>query len=198
MNEKTLRQQILSAEDNTIFFRNDFPQYHPESVGRILSDLTEKGVLVRIASGIYVKPRQSKFGMVMPSIEHIVKAVAERDKAQVLPSGATALNALGLSTQVPMSYSFLTTGSARNLNIGNRKVILKRGVPRNFSYKTNLIALLVQALRSLGEQNVDEERMSQIRRLIDMEKDVTALSEDVAMMPEWMKRFVKPMINNKV
>ena len=198
MNEKTLRQQILSAEDNTIFFRNDFPQYHPESVGRILSDLTEKGVLVRIASGIYVKPRRSKFGMVMPSIEHIVKAVAERDKAQVLPSGATALNALGLSTQVPMSYSFLTTGSARNLNIGNRKVILKRGVPRNFSYKTNLIALLVQALRSLGEQNVDEERMSQIRRLIDMEKDVTALSEDVAMMPEWMKRIVKPMINNKV
>ena len=144
MNEKTLRQQILSAEDNTIFFRNDFPQYHPESVGRILSDLTEKGVLVRIASGIYVKPRRSKFGMVMPSIEHIVKAVAERDKAQVLPSGATALNALGLSTQVPMSYSFLTTGSARNLNIGNRKVILKRGVPRNFSYKTNLIALLVR------------------------------------------------------
>ena len=40
--------------------------------------------------------------------------------------------------------------------------------------------------------------MSQIRRLIDMEKDVTALSEDVAMMPEWMKRIVKPMINNKV
>ena len=106
MNEKTLRQQILSAEDDTIFFRSDFPRYHPESVGRILSDLTDKGVLVRIASGIYIKPRQSKFGMVMPSIEHIVTAIAARDKARVLPSGATALNALGLSTQVPMSYSF--------------------------------------------------------------------------------------------
>ena len=197
MNEKTLRQQILSAEDDTIFFRNDFPQYHPESVGRILSDLTDKGVLVRIASGIYVKPRQSKFGMAMPSIELIVKAVAERDKAQVLPSGATAQNALGLSTQVPMSYSFLTTGSARNMDIGNRKVTLKRGVPRNFAYKTQLIALLVQALRSLGEQNVDEEKLSQIRHLIDREEDITALTQDVAIMPEWMRRIVKPMLNSK-
>ena len=197
MNEKTLRQQILSAEDDTIFFRNDFPQYHPESVGRILSDLTDKGVLVRIASGIYVKPRQRKFGMAMPSIELIVKAVAERDKAQVLPSGATAQNALGLSTQVPMSYSFLTTGSARNMDIGNRKVTLKRGVPRNFAYKTQLIALLVQALRSLGEQNVDEEKLSQIRHLINREEDITALKHDVAIMPEWMRRIVKPMLNSK-
>lgn len=197
MNDKTLREQILSAEDETIFFRNDFPQYHPESVGRILSDLTDQGVLVRIASGIYVKPRQSKFGMVMPSIEQIVKAVAARDKAQVLPSGATALNALGLSTQVPTSYSFLTTGSARQMNIGNRTVTLKRGVPRNFAYQTQLIALLVQALRNLGEQNIDEEKLSQIRHLIEREKNVTALTEDIAMMPEWMRRIVKPMIDSK-
>ena len=135
--------------------------------------------------------------MVMPSIEHIVTAIAARDKAQVLPSGATALNALGLSTQVPMSYSFLTTGSARNMDIGNRKVTLKRGVPRNFAYKTQLIALLVQALRSLGEQNVDEEKLSQIRYLIEQEKDVAALTDDIAMMPEWMRRVVKPMIESQ-
>ena len=133
----------------------------------------------------------------MPSIEHIVTAIAARDKAQVLPSGATALNALGLSTQVPMSYSFLTTGSARNMDIGNRKVTLKRGVPRNFAYKTQLIALLVQALRSLGEQNVDEEKLSQIRYLIEQEKDVAALTDDIAMMPEWMRRVVKPMIESQ-
>ena len=133
----------------------------------------------------------------MPSIEHIVTAIAARDKAQVLPSGATALNALGLSSQVPMSYSFLTTGSARNMDIGNRKVTLKRGVPRNFAYKTQLIALLVQALRSLGEQNVDEEKLSQIRYLIEQEKDVAALTDDIAMMPEWMRRVVKPMIESQ-
>ena len=194
MNEQTLRQQILSSENGTIFFRNDFPQYHPESVGRILTDLTEKGELVRISSGIYVKPRMSRFGPIMPSIEHIVKAISIRDKAQILPSGETALNALGLSTQVPMSYSFLTTGSARKLAIGKRQVTLKRGVPRNFAYKTQLIALIVQALRCLGEPNVSPKELEQIRRLVIKESDRQALICDVQIMPGWMKRIIKPMI----
>lgn len=194
MSEQTLREQILSSEDDAIFFRNDFPQYHPESVGRILTDLTEEGELIRIASGIYIKPRMSRFGPVMPSIEHIVKAISIRDKAQILPSGDTALNALGLSTQVPMSYSFLTTGSARKLSIGKRQVTLKRGVPRNFAYKTQLIGLIVQALRCLGEPNVTSKELEQIQRLITKESDKEALIRDVHMMPVWMKRIIKPMI----
>lgn len=194
MSEQTLREQILSSEDGAIFFRNDFPQYHPESVGRILTDLTEEGELIRIASGIYIKPRMSRFGPVMPSIEHIVKAISIRDKAQILPSGETALNALGLSTQVPMSYSFLTTGSARKLSIGKRQVTLKRGVPRNFAYKTQLIGLIVQALRCLGEPNVTSKELEQIQRLITKESDKEALIKDVHMMPVWMKRIIKPMI----
>lgn len=193
MSEQTLREQILSSEDDAIFFRNDFPQYHPESVGRILTDLTEEGELIRIASGIYIKPRMSRFGPVMPSIEHIVKAISIRDKAQILPSGDTALNALGLSTQVPMSYSFLTTGSARKLSIGKRQVTLKRGVPRNFAYKTQLIGLIVQALRCLGEPNVTSKELEQIQRLITKESDKEALIRDVHMMPVWMKRIIKPM-----
>ncbi len=195
MREKTLSQQILSASDGSIFFRTDFPQYHPESVGRTLSGLVEEGLLVRIASGIYLKPKQSKYGAIMPSIDQIVRAIAERDKAQVLPSGVTALNALGLSTQVPMTHSFLTTGSARTLYLGDQKVILKRAVPRNFAYSTQLIPLLVQALKSLGEQNIDEEILSRMRELIKQEKEVKTLAEDVAMMPAWMQRIVKPMLN---
>ena len=197
MREKTLSQQILSAKDGSIFFRTDFPQYHPESVGRTLSGLVEEGSLIRIASGIYLRPKQSKFGAIMPSIDQVVRAIAERDKAQVLPSGVTALNTLGLSTQVPMTQSFLTTGSARTLNLGDQKVILKRAVPRNFAYSTQLIPLLVQALKSLGEENIDEEKLCRIRELIKDEKEVKALAEDVAMMPAWMQRLVKPMLNEK-
>ena len=194
MRGKTLSQQILSANDGSIFFRTDFPQYHPESVGRTLSGLVEEGSLVRIASGIYLKPKQSKFGAIMPSVDQIVRAIAERDKAQVLPSGVTALNALGLSTQVPMTHSFLTTGSARTLYLGDQKVIFKRAVPRNFAYSTQVIPLLVQALKSLGEENIDEEKLCRIRELIKEEKEVKTLAEDVAMMPAWMQRIVKPML----
>lgn len=197
MDEKSLKDQILGAEENSLFFRSDFPQYHTESVGRVLSALTDEGVLVRLSPGIYVKPRMSRFGPVMPSVEKVVEEIAVRDKVQVLPAGAAALNALGLSTQVPVSYCFLTMGSARTLMIGNKKVTLKRGVPRNFAYRTRLIALLVQALRTLGEKNVGEQELAQIRRLVSQEPDRVALVSDVLMMQEWMKRIVKPMIKKK-
>ena len=197
MDEKSLKDQILGAEENSLFFRSDFPQYHTESVGRVLSALTDEGVLVRLSPGIYVKPRMSRFGPVMPSVEKVVEEIAVRDKVQVLPAGAAALNALGLSTQVPVSYCFLTMGSARTLMIGNKKVTLKRGVPRNFAYRTRLIALLVQALRTLGEKNVGEQELAQIRRLVSQEPDKVALVSDVLMMQEWMKRIVKPMIKEK-
>lgn len=192
--DKTLREKILSSDDDSIFFRSDFPEYHTESVGRVLSELTGEGRLLRIASGIYVKPRMSRFGPVRPSVDKIVSAIAERDKVQVLPAGVVALNMLGLSAQVPMVYCYLTMGSARTIKFDGFKVILKRGVPRNFAYKTRLIALLVQALRALGEENVEDEERSQIAMLLANEPDRDALRSDVQMMPEWMRRLVKPMI----
>lgn len=194
MDEISLRQRICEAEDNTVFMRSDFPEYHTESVGRVLSALTEEGLLLRLSPGVYVKPRISRFGAVMPSVEYVVEEIAARDKAQVLPSGATVLNALGLSTQVPMTYEFLTTGSARNLKVGDYMVCLKRGVPRNFAYKTRLISLLVQALRCLGERNVGDGELNHIRMLMEREKDKDGVRQDVMMMPEWMKRLLKPMI----
>lgn len=198
MDELTLRKQVCAAEDNTVFMRSDFPEYHTESVGRVLSALTDEGVLLRLSPGVYVKPRMSRFGAVMPSVEHVVDAIATRDKAQVLPSGAAALNALGLSTQVPMAYEFLTTGSARKLKVGDCVVSLKRGVPRNFAYRTRLVALLVQALRCLGERNVGEQELSQIRMLVEKESNKEDLKQDVMMMPEWMKRLLKPMVMDDV
>lgn len=192
--EISLRRQILQTEENTLFFRSDFPQYHPEFVGRVLSSLTDEGVLLRLSPGVYVKPMMSRFGPVMPSVEKVVKAIAERDMAQILPSGMVALNALGLSTQIPMTYCYLTTGSARTIMIGRTKVIFKRGVPKNFAYKTQLVALLVQAMRELGEENVGEEELAQIRVLVNKEPDREALKTDVLMMQAWMKRIVKPMI----
>lgn len=192
--DKTLREKILSSEDDSIFFRSDFPEYHTESVGRVLSELTKEGRLLRIASGIYVKSRMTRFGPVKPSVDKIVNAIAERDRVQVLPAGVVALNMLGLSTQVPMVYCYLTMGSARTIKFDGFKVILKRGVPRNFAYKTRLIALLVQALKALGEGNVEDEERSQIAMLLEKEPDREALERDVLRMPAWMKRMVKGLM----
>jgi len=190
----TLRQRIEAMPEDCILFRSDFPEYHTEFAGSILSELTTEGMLVKIAHGIYAKPRRSKFGVVLPSVDKVVQAIATRDNAKVLPSGMTALNALGLSTQVPMNYTYLTTGSERTVNLSNRKVVLKRGVPKNFCYGTRLISLLVQALKALKKENVGDSELNVIRQLVLKETDKDTLVKDVDMMPAWMKRIIKPML----
>ena len=192
----TLRVRIEAMPEDSVLFRSDFPEYHSEYVGGILAELTREGFLVKLAQGIYAKPRKSRFGVVFPSVEIIVHAIAARDNAEILPSGMTALNALGLSTQVPMNYTYLTTGSERTVKLANQQVVLKRGVPKNFCYETRLIALLVQALRALKKENVGQEELLTIRTLIAKEPDKAVLAKDVDMMPAWMKRIVKPMLKS--
>jgi len=193
----TLRQRIEAMPEDSILFRSDFPEYHAEFVGGTLSELANEGVLTKIAQGIYAKPRKSRFGVVLPTVDKVVLAIATRDNAQVLPSGMTALNVLGLSTQVPMNYTYLTTGSERTVKLANRQVILKRGVPKNFCYETRLVALLVQALRALKRENINEGELQTISSLISKEPDKESLMRDVDMMPAWMKRIVKPMLKTE-
>ena len=191
----TLKQRIEAMPEDSILFRSDFTEYHTEFVGSVLSELTAEGMLVKISYGIYAKPRRSKFGLLLPSVDKIVQAIASRDNAEVLPSGMTALNALELSTQVPMNYTYLTTGSERIVNLSNRKVVLKRGVPKNLCYGTRLIFLLVQALKALKKDNVGEEELNIIQQLVLKETDKATLAKDVDTMPAWMKRIIKPMLN---
>ncbi len=193
-NGDTLRQRIEALPEDSVLFRTDFPEYHSEFVGGTLAELTNEGILVKLAQGIYAKPRKSKFGNVLPSVDKVVQAIAVRDNAQIIPSGITALNILGLSTQVQMNYTYLTTGSERIIKLTNQRVMLKRGVPKNFCYGTKLIALLVQALKALKQENVGQEEMQTIRGLISKEPDRKTLAKDVDMMPVWMKKIVKPML----
>ncbi|MBQ1696869.1 MAG: hypothetical protein II075_03200 [Bacteroidales bacterium] len=198
-NEIPLAERISNLPEDTVLFRSDFPTYHSEYVGAILASLTEYGILVKLSQGIYAKPRKSRFGVVLPSVEKIIRAVAARDNAEVLPSGATALNTLGLSTQIPINYTYLTTGSERIIKLNNqRQVVLKRGVPKNFCYQTKLAALLVQALKTLKQSNLHQEELNTIRTLIFKEPNKAALSKDVNKMPAWMKRIVKQILNENV
>ena len=152
---KEIRNTIESNGPNKLYMVQDFAHLNNDGlVTRALSRLEKEGVLIRLSQGIYLYPSRNKFGILRPSIEEIAYAVAEKDKARIIPSGLTALNKLGLSTQVTMNAVYLTDAAARELTIGNRKIIFKRSVPRNFAYKTELFPLIVAAMKELGKGNV--------------------------------------------
>lgn len=128
---KEIRNTIESNGPDKLYMVQDFAYLNNDGlVTRALSRLEKEGVLIRLSQGIYLYPSRNKFGILRPSIEKIAYAVAEKDKARIIPSGLTALNKLGLSTQVTMNAVYLTDAAARELTIGNRKIIFKRSVPR--------------------------------------------------------------------
>ena len=193
--QEQIKSKIDSAEDGTLFFVNDFPEYDNVYVSKLLSLMESFGVVVRLSKGIYYKPIKTKFGIVYPSTEAIVKTIAEHENAEILPTGEYALNALGLSTQVPMNSVFLTTGSSRTLNIGNKSIKLKRRVPSSYVYKSKLMSLLVLALRAKGQANIKENDISHITQLIQKSTELPLVKEDQTKAPAWIRKMLKPIIN---
>ena len=195
MRTKDIYGRIASLEGGSVIFASDFLDLCTErQAGRVLTELEAKGEIKRLARGIYCKPTVTRFGPLYPDISKIVKAVAQRDHAQVLPSGYTAANMLGLSTQVPMAYTFITSGSSRQLTVDGKTINLQRAVPRNFAYKTRLASLIVQALKATGTENIGLEEVSALKNAIDKNPDKEAFRSDVLMMPVWMKTIITPLL----
>ena len=193
-----ITKRIENMLEGQILFISDFSDLNGNEkvVSRALSAEEKKGNIVRLAKGMYLRPKSTRFGIVYPSVDEMVKAIAHRDKSKVQPCGMTALNMLGLSTQVPTKYTYLTSGSSRKLKLGDRLIELKRSVPKNFVFKTTLGALLMQALKSLGEKNISKQEIVQISKLIDNEKRMEHFKLDILLMPIWMRKLITNIINN--
>ena len=190
--------EIEDAPNGTLFFSNSFPMFGDEYVGHVLSDLVAVGIR-RIGRGVYLKTKATRYGLVYPSVDEIANAIAKRDGAEVLPTGAMALNILGLSTQVPLNPTFITSGSARVVEIGGRKITFKRGVPRNFNIKGKKRSLIVQALKAIGEKNLTEEDLASVKSIIQKYPEPDNYNEDLKVMPVWIRRiFQKTDESNRI
>ncbi|HNT27503.1 MAG TPA: DUF6088 family protein [bacterium] len=151
-----------------------------------LHRLVKKGVLRRLARGIYDLPRtHPELGLLMPSADEVAKALAGRDRTRLQPSGAYAANLLGLSTQVPMKIVFLTDGPSKRVRIGKAEIILKRTTPKNMATAGTISGLIIQALRYLGRNAVDETIIAQLRSKLDT-AGKNRLSRDAALAPAWI------------
>ena len=138
-------EQKFHTVSMDVCFVSSFPQFDVKYVTKLLALFEKEGLITRIAKGVYIKARKTRFGVVYPSAFELVKEIAKRDKAKIIPTGDTTANRLGFSTQVPMNACFLTSGSSRKLTLGKRTITLRHGSPKNFTYKGKLMPELVQA-----------------------------------------------------
>lgn len=188
-------KRIEESQPHSIFFISDFGHLGAsETIRKILHEATITGVLEKAGHGIYIKPKISRFGHIPVPLEKIAKEIAERDKSIILPTGNTAANLIGFSTQVPMNLSYITTGSTRTIKLGGGRISFRHASPKNFAAKGIVIPLLIQGLKEIGEENILRTDIDAIKQFIDKQND-PHLREDLLLAPEWIQRIIKKLIN---
>lgn len=186
-----IETKILKSSLGEIFFAEDFYAYG--SAGNIrltLFRLVNEGILERLAQGIYLKPKRDPLlGTLYPTTEEIAKQIAQRDKARIAPTGVYALYLLGLTTQVPLKAVYLSDGSQREIKIGNRSIQFKKTVPKSFAIKDELLHLIVQAFKEVGQNNVTEEFIEKIKPSI-VQLDSQVVQKQVKYAPVWIQKHI--------
>ena len=191
--ENKILSVIKSKKYGTILFASDFADAgERKTINKAFERIALSGKIIRLARGIYCKPKVG-FGVIYPSVDDVAQAIAQRDKCRIVPTGDTALNKLGLSTQVPMNAVYLTDGTPRRIKIYNgRGILFKHVVPKRLDFKSELIMLITFALQTLGQGNLSEEQFSRIKQLLSNEPK-ERISEDLKLIPGWIRSIILKM-----
>jgi hypothetical protein len=195
--ERHIEKSIKSKPRGSLVLPSDFMQYGTaKAVQKSLERLEDKGVIVRVAQGIYVRPKISKLiGTLTPSAEEVAEAIAKRDRIRTVPTGSYALNALGLSTQVPMNIVLLTDGSPREIKVGKRTIKFKKTTPKNLLAKGKISRLVIQALKEIGNGKVTADEEQKILDLLKKE-DEKDLKHDITLAPVWIQKIMKKALTD--
>ena len=195
--EKQIEEKIKHFLKGTLLFPEDFQKIgSSEAVRLALHRLEKKGLIRRVAQGIYVRPKIDKLiGEIRPTAEEVAEGIAKRDKIRVVPTGTYSLNALGLSTQVPMKLVLLTDGAPRLIKVGKRTIKFKKTTPKNLMAKGKISSLVIQALREIGIGKVYESEEKKIIELLKNE-DENNLIHDILLAPEWIRKLMKRALPN--
>ena len=178
---KQVRDRVVTAEPGTVFVPSDFFDIaEAVKVNMCLNRMAKNGELNLVMRGVYAKPRYSMMlnKNVPPHSDNIAKAIARNYGWTVVPCGDSALNKLGLSTQVPATLSYVSDGPYKTYKADGVTLNFKRTNSKNeliaVSYKT---ALMIQALKAIGKDNVTDEVLRRLSKILNNNDKKKALQE---------------------
>ena len=192
-NLSIIRDRINQSENGTVFVAVDFVDVSDKTnINAYLARLVDEGLVRRVMRGVYYKPQFSEFlnEVTVPSVDKVAHAIARNFGWTIVPSGDAALNYLGLSTQVPATYVYVSAGAYKEYSYGNTTIEFKKTTNKEVSKLSYKTALVVQALKSLGKDNIDDIVISRLRTLLTDSEKETMLDEAKA-TTAWIYEFIK-------
>jgi hypothetical protein len=164
------------------------------AVDQALSRLVRRGALLRAGRGIYVLPVENRFGSRAPSTAKMVEGLASQRGEIIVAHGASAANALGLTTQVPVRSVYLTSGPSRRLKLGAQAVELRHAPTWQLMLPGRAAGDVVRALAWLGPDKAGAALRTLRAKLPPAEmKEVGSVR---ARLPTWMAREVSSLVPN--
>lgn len=170
-----------------------------KTISKCLERLEDSGKLKRARRGIYyLKNNSNFFGIDEPvDINEAAKAIARQYDWRIIPSGNYALNAIGLSTQIPSKHIFISSGPYNQYEIGNTTIFFKHTTLKEIpplSYK-NLLA--IQALKAIGKSKISDEDLCKIFIFLDEADKKQLANLNNIRITAWIYDKLQKIIENK-
>ncbi|BCK45370.1 hypothetical protein DAT300_09090 [Streptococcus suis] len=188
-----IKNKIDNLSDGAVFISNDFLEIADyETVRKTLNRFVNEGTIQRVVNGVYYKPRYIELigEYESPSINEVAIAIARKYNWTIAPSGNTALNLLGLSTQVPAQWTYISDGRYVDFLIGNTKLVFKRTTNSTISNMSQLTALVIQAIKAIGKDNISEEQILYLKKRLT-KSDKEKLLEEGKTTSAWIYKNLK-------
>lgn len=190
--EAKILSRIYGRGRGWAFTKTDFvAEFGEANIHQALSSLTKAGTIRRVSQGLYDYPGQSELlGQLSPDIDQAAQALARKFNWRIQPSGDTALNLLGLSTQVPGKWMYLSDGPSRQYAIGQQVLAFRKSALKDTGLTLRESGLLVQALKALGKEHVDAQTVNTLRQWLDPGMRTRVL-RDTGMATSWVFEILK-------
>ena len=185
-------ETIMSENQGKIFSINDFYDLGTKNtIKSTLYRLNEENEIARLLDGLYTKPKYSKIlnEYSYPDASAVAEKIADKFSWTIAPTGDTALNYTGLSTQVPNEYVYISDGAYREYLYRDKKIIFKHTTNRNITSYSKELSILIQAIKALGKDNISEE---DIKKLAVFAKEIQEdLIKDTLKLPFWIQEVLE-------
>ena len=189
-----IRKKIEESPCGTIFSYSDFSDLGIQDSATIrqnINRLVKENTLRKIKNGIFEKPIFSKLlnQDLPPNPEKVAEKIAKNFHWNIFPCGDIALNKLGLSTQIPASWTYLSDGPYKEYQFENFKITFKHRTNREISGMSYITVLLIQALKTLEKDNVDENIIKILKSKLNVEDKKKILAESTE-ASDWIKKII--------
>ena len=188
-----IKNRIAKYSQGEIFFTSDFNDIATlTTIRKCLGRQVEEGVIRRIFDGVYEKPVYSEVlkEVIPPNPEKVAYALARKYHWTISPCGDVALNKLGLSTQVPAVWTYISDGPYRDFCWDNIKISFKHKTNREISFMSDISVIVIEAIKTLGKEHVDDRAISILKKRLNSDEKEIVASETMG-VASWIYEIIR-------